>query len=63
MDCFARGRQPVKHSPLPRQPRTFREMGSLSQPSASQPSRKSRLRRPSTFSGVGAMPRNSPTAS
>ena len=32
-------------------------------PSASQPSRKSRLRRPCTFSGVGAMPRNASTAS
>jgi hypothetical protein len=29
IDCFARLRQPVKHSPLPRQPRTFRGIGSL----------------------------------
>ena len=46
IDCFARERQPVKHSPLPRQPRTLREIGSDEMPSASQPSRKSRLRRP-----------------
>ena len=46
IDCFARERQPVKHSPLPRQPRTLREIGSQSMPSAPQPSRNSRLRRP-----------------
>jgi hypothetical protein len=63
IDCLARERQPVKHSPLPRQPRTLREIGSEEMPSASQPFLKSRLRSPSTFSGVGEMPRNAPTAS
>ena len=63
IDCFARARQPVKHSPLPRQPRTLRAIGSDSMPSFAQPSRNSRLRRPCTASGVGAMPRKASTAS
>jgi hypothetical protein len=29
IDCLARERQPVKHSPLPRQPTTLRGMASL----------------------------------